>query len=96
MPCRSDGYESTPEPTVLKVEHDAALEELHKVTRLLCERMAETTDITASKELSEWWTKHREQDKIRLQREALEKQLAKLDKEATKLRKDITKLKGRR
>jgi hypothetical protein len=96
MPCQSGGYESTPEPTVRKVEHDRALAELHKVTRLLCERMAETADITASKELSEWWTKHQEQDKIRLQREALEKQLAKLDKQAAKLRKDITKLKGKR
>lgn len=79
MPCRSD-YEYS----VTDEEYDRVFEECNKLTRMLCEVMKlydiyeNDVPFTISKELEEWWTKHKEID---AKREAAEKAKQKAERE---------------
>jgi len=92
MPCRCDGYpDSVPEPTVSQTEHNRALAELHRVTRLLCEAMETQKKVKfpTSIELDSWWHKHQKDDAARHEREDIEKQAQKLEAQAKALRKKL-------
>lgn len=94
MPCRCDGYEEAPAPTVLKATYDKAVGELHRTTRLLCEVMEtrEKHRFPTSIELDAWWEKHQKADAKRLKREAVEKELRAAEQKAEKLKKQLSDL----
>lgn len=73
MPCRSEGYDLPPTPTVLKKDYDKLLAEHDKVTRILCGVIAQIRKGDLHKFLDEegelWYKEHAELDKKRLEAE---------------------------
>jgi hypothetical protein len=63
MPCRDDGgfgYDN----------HNACQDKIDKLTRMLCEVLGTLSSTSHySTEVQEWWAKHREFDKKRLEQE---------------------------
>ena len=59
-------------------------EQIHELTRMLCALcgFSQESDIQAVPGLAKWWEAHQKADKLRLQREAQEREQARLKKVA--------------
>ncbi len=92
MPCISESNWQREDSE--RKEKQKLREELNLVTRLLCEVLGTFEDISfLSTEVQEWWARHREFDKKRLEKEVQDKlnSLKLTDKEALVLKELLSK-----